>query len=258
LRDANGSFPHLSLEEEETAGRRGAAKSAGWQWAAFAGLLLLASLSLRYAEPVLYRTRLSRRLAEIKGYRDGIPRIERELSFLQYFTENQPPLLDALCAIANAAPPGTRLDAVSMNRRGEVSLRGVMSNPQQAADFRGKLVDSGFFASVVLDEQTPSPDRQRVQFRMSAQWKPNGQRPRISPEPGSGQEHRTNPQPVPVGPSASNASPGPNPSRGAASPPGTDSIKPASPVSGPKVDGSNLPPTAAGTAARPLNPMETR
>jgi hypothetical protein len=58
-----------------------------------------------------------------------------------------------------------------------------MANAQQATDLRSRLIDSGFFATVVLDEQTPTPDRQRVLVRFTAQWKPNGQRPAITSEP---------------------------------------------------------------------------
>ena len=32
--------------------------------------------------------------------------------------------------------------------------------------------DSGFFANVTVEEQTPTPDRQRVNVRISAQEKP--------------------------------------------------------------------------------------
>ena len=44
-------------------------------------------------------------------------------------------------------------------------------------DFRSKLIDSGFFSTISVEEQTPTPDRQKVNFRMSAQWKPAGARP---------------------------------------------------------------------------------
>jgi hypothetical protein len=59
-----------------------------------------------------------------------------------------------------------------MNRRGDLSLRASMQNSQQVADFRSKLIDSGFFANLTVEEQTPSPDRQKLTVRMSAQWKP--------------------------------------------------------------------------------------
>ncbi|MCI0535925.1 MAG: pilus assembly protein PilM [Verrucomicrobiales bacterium] len=157
-----------------------ATHAAHWKWAAAAGLLALASFSLRYAEAFIQKPRLAKQLAEIRTYKQGFPGIERELSFLQHLQTNQPPYLEAALAIANAAAPGTRIESLSMNRRGDLSLRGVLQNPQQAIDFRSKLSDSGFFSSVVLEEQSPAPDRQRVTVRMSAQWKPTGDRPPIT------------------------------------------------------------------------------
>lgn len=183
LSERNGGDLPLVLEVQSQKAGEVVPKPVRWHWAALAGLLILCSFSLRYAEAFLRQGRLARRLNQIRSYRDGLPRIDRELSFLQYIENNQPPLLDALYVIANAAPGGTRLDFVSMNRRGDVSLRGMMPNAQQATDFRSKLIDSGFFNGVVLDEQAPAPDRQRVQFRLSAQWKPNGQRPHVNAPP---------------------------------------------------------------------------
>ena len=72
-------------------------------------------------------------------------------------------------------PPGFDFDALTMNSRGEVSLRGSFRDGQQVADFRTKLIDSGFFSNVSVEEQTPTPDRQKVNVRLSAQWKPAGQ-----------------------------------------------------------------------------------
>jgi hypothetical protein len=61
-----------------------------------------------------------------------------------------------------------------MNRRGEVAWRGSLKDAQQVADFRSKLLDSGCFTNVVVEEQTPTPDRQKLTVRMSAQWKAAG------------------------------------------------------------------------------------
>ena len=89
-----------------------------------------------------------------------------------YLKRTQPPYLDALYVISKAAAGGARFDAVSINRRGEFSFRGFMMNGQQVADFRTKLLDSGFFSTVVVEDQSPTPDRQKVNIRISAQWKP--------------------------------------------------------------------------------------
>jgi hypothetical protein len=47
-----------------------------------------------------------------------------------------------------------------------------MQNAQQVTDFRAKLIDSGFFERVTVEEQVPTPDRQKVNIRITAQWKP--------------------------------------------------------------------------------------
>ena len=78
--------------------------------------------------------------------------------------------------MAKAAPPGTRFDTLSMNRRGELSVRGSIKDSQQLADFRSKLLDTGCFTNVVVEEQTPTPDRQKLTLRMSAQWNAAGGR----------------------------------------------------------------------------------
>ena len=70
-----------------------------------------------------------------------------------------------------------------MNRRGDLSLRGFMRDSQQVVDFRSKLINSGFFSNVVVEEQNPTPDRQKVILRISAQWKqsPGRDSPAIAP-----------------------------------------------------------------------------
>lgn len=67
-----------------------------------------------------------------------------------------------------------------MNRSGEVTLRGSLQNSQQVTDFRTKLIDSGFFAAVSVEEQLPSPDRQKVTVRMTAHWKPIADRIKLA------------------------------------------------------------------------------
>jgi hypothetical protein len=107
--------------------------------------------------------------------------IDREYRFLDYLKKNQPPYLDAVSIIANAAA-AARFDSLSMNRRGDVALRGSMRDGQQVADFRSKLIHSGLFSTVVIEEQTPTPDRQKVIVRISAQWKPGASRESLSIE----------------------------------------------------------------------------
>jgi hypothetical protein len=158
-------------------------RPAPWKWAALAVMLAMGLVSLPFAETFLMKSRLSRRLAALRVERQRLPAIDRELRFLQYLKDNQPPYLEALAIAANSVQPGTRFDSVSMNRRGDMSLRGFMRDSQQVVDFRSKLIKSAFFSSVVVEEQNPSPDRQKVLLRISAQWKttPGRVSPSIAP-----------------------------------------------------------------------------
>ncbi len=145
--------------------------------AAVAVGLALLSLLIPCGEALVLKSHLARKLAATQTDQGRLIIMDHELDFLRYLKENEPPYLDALLVLAKAAPPGTRLDSVSMNRRGEVSVRGSLRDGQQVADLRSKLVGSGFFSAVSVEEQAPTPDRQKVNIRMSAQWKAVGSRP---------------------------------------------------------------------------------
>lgn len=146
-------------------------KETGFRKLAVAAAVLVAAiLLLPYAEAIVLKPFLARKLAALKSDRSRLPAIDKELDFLQYLQQDQPPCLDAVYLFAKSAPQGMRLDSLSMNGRGEVSLRGSMQNFQQLADFRAKLIESGFFSAVSVEEQTPSPDGQKVNVRLSAQW----------------------------------------------------------------------------------------
>jgi hypothetical protein len=177
--EENGSFPSLVLEVASTHDSEKAARPVPWNWAALAGVLVLSSLALRYAEPLLLKPRVTRKLAELKAYRESLPKIERDLSFLQYLKTNQPPYLEPFFVLANSAPAGARIESLSINRRGDLSLRAGMKDGQQVVDFRSKLINSGLFSTVVVEEQAPTPDRQKIVVRITGQWKQNA----IAPEP---------------------------------------------------------------------------
>lgn len=169
----------LNGKEDESVSR-----TANWKLAVMAIVLALASLCFPYAEAGLLKSRLEKKLSTLKGDKARLATIDRELSFLQHLKNTQPPYIDALSVLANASQGG-RLDSISMNRRGELSLRSTMRGAQQVTDFRNKLIQSGFFSAVSVDEQTPSPDRQKFTVRMTAQWKPGSGRERaiIDPSP---------------------------------------------------------------------------
>jgi hypothetical protein len=172
--EENIGAPPLLLQAELKPAARGAFKFAPpvpKLWAIRAAVLLCILLALPYAEALLLKSRLARKLSEIRANQDRLAAIDHERDFLRFIKQNEPPYLDAIYLFAKAAPPGTHLDSTSMNRRGEISLRGTMQNAQQVTDFRSKLIDSGFFDRVTVDEQVPTPDRQRVNIRITAQWK---------------------------------------------------------------------------------------
>jgi hypothetical protein len=138
---------------------------------ALSGVLFAALLLTPSVEALVFGPRLQRQLSHLKSGEPQLAVIDRELNFLRHLQENQGPFLDAVYLIANSAPMGCHIDSLSLNRRGEVSLTGYLQNLNQVGDFRMKLIDTGFFSSVVVEDQTPTPDRQRVNFRMTAQWK---------------------------------------------------------------------------------------
>jgi Tfp pilus assembly PilM family ATPase len=169
--EGKGALPFL-LKGKPIAGTAGAVRRAPWKLCALAAGLACAVLVVPYLEAVMLKPFLAHKLAGLKEGKRNLALIDAEWSFFQHLKQNAPPYLDALFLLAKASPPGGRIDSLSMNRRGELSLRCSMQNSQQVTDFRSKLIDSGFFANVTVEEQTPSPDRQKLAVRMSAQWKP--------------------------------------------------------------------------------------
>ena len=141
------------------------------KWAIAVAFLLVLVLTLPYAEALLLKPFLARRMTVIKAGLGRLATIDQELGFLQFMKQNQPPYLDALYLMAQSAPPGARLESLTMSRRGEVALRGSMRNSQEVGEFRAKLIKSGFFSEVSVDEQVPT-QQQKVNVRMTAQWKP--------------------------------------------------------------------------------------
>ncbi|HZR19121.1 MAG TPA: hypothetical protein VFE51_17670 [Verrucomicrobiae bacterium] len=190
--------PPLVLQLKQAKGTTRMPPREQLKWAGLAAGLLILGMVLPYAEALVLKPHLAHKLAAIKNDQRRLGVIDRELDFLQYLQANEPPYLDALLVLAKSAPPGTRFDSVSMNRRGEISLRGSLHDGQQVADLRAKLVDSGFFAAVSVDEQAPTPDRQKVNVRMTAQWKSPNERVNPPAEPASApNEHKGSASPPP-------------------------------------------------------------
>lgn len=171
--ERGGGLPPMVLGRQSIVIAQAVNPPALWKWAAAAVLLLLGVLAMPYAEAYWRKDALSARLMRIRSQADQLPTIEREYGFLEFLKANQAPYSDALVVIANSAPQGVKLEAVSMNRHGEVTLRGAFPNASQVTDFRNKLIKSGFFQTASVDEQAPIPNQNgRVNLRMSLQWKP--------------------------------------------------------------------------------------
>jgi hypothetical protein len=152
------------------------------QWAAAAVLLALATLLFPYAQALVLKPILEKKLTALQADRGRLAMIDQELDFLKYLKQTQPPYLDTIYLLAKSAPQGTHLDGLSMGRHQQISIRLKMANAQQVSDFRSKLIDSGWFANVMVEEQTPQPDR-RVIVRMTAELKPAEMRKPLAAEP---------------------------------------------------------------------------
>ena len=167
---ASAGEPPLILRYKEPPGRITLDDVKSRKPMILAAVLACAVLSFPFAQALVLKPFLSHHLARLKAGRARLEAIDREIDFLQYLKANQPPYLETLFLMATSAPQGTSFDSVSLGRRGELSLRGKLANAQQVTEFRSKLIEGGWFSSVVVEEQTPTPDR-RVTVRMTAQLK---------------------------------------------------------------------------------------
>jgi hypothetical protein len=130
--------------------------------------LALGALLFPYAEAIVLKPFLERKLAALEADRGRLAVIDQELDFLKFLKQNQPPYLDAIYLMARSAPQGTHFDELSMGRQREISIQMKMANAQQVTDFRSKLIESGWFTNVMVEEQTPTPDR-RFSVRITAE-----------------------------------------------------------------------------------------
>lgn len=174
---AGGSPPPLlSLRIKQAEGPGPSTRSFPRRQVALAAGLLLLVLLFPYLEALFLQPRLARRVATMKAGNTNFAIIDRELAFLRHLELNQAPHLDAAFVVAQAAPQGARINTLSVNRNGEIALNGFLQNLTQVGDFRLKLIQSGFFSSIVVEDQTPTPDRQRINFRITGRWKPAAER----------------------------------------------------------------------------------
>lgn len=202
------------------------------KWGALAALLLAGILALPYVEAVILTPGLAARVEALKSRRDRLDVIDRQVEFLRYLKQNQTPYLETLVVLGKCLPPGSKLESLNLNRKGEMALRVSMRQPPEVTGFRTKLTESGFFASVVIEEQSPSPDRQKIQVRIGGQVQPAHLRQGLKilePEPAPSTPTMSGgPAPGMPAPPASGPVPGPGPAPGR--PPGMSPRPPGMPV----------------------------
>jgi hypothetical protein len=155
------SFSQLDFSQAET--RR---------WLIRGVALLVLLLIFPFAEALLLKPLLAQKLDTLKTERQKfVSVVEPEMQFLQSLKQSQPPYLDTIYIFSKAAPPGTHLDSISLDQHGEITVKATLQSVQQVMDFRSSLIDSGFFANITVEEQSPVPNQQKVGVRMTAQWK---------------------------------------------------------------------------------------
>jgi hypothetical protein len=154
---------------------RASARPLDRRWLALAAALAVGFFGLRYGGPLLRQPALETALVEAAAAKAALPAVDRELDFLRAIEKAQPAYLNGLVALADATPRGTRLESLRMNSRGEFAFSATLQNPQQANDLRTKLIDSGIFSNVVIEEQSPTPDQRQAKIRLRARWNPSSE-----------------------------------------------------------------------------------
>jgi hypothetical protein len=246
---SNSASPPLLLQSNGGQGTARPIRPSVWKWAAAAVILALGALFFPYAEAIVRTPFLEKKLAALEADRGRLATIDQELDFLKFLKQNQPPYLGTIYLLARSAPRGTRLENLSLGRRQEISIRLKLGNSRQVTYFRSKLIDSGWFANVMVEEQAQSSDR-RLSVRMSAALKPAESRKLITAEPPGAKSDQPSDEPDPGMPM-----PMPEP---------TMMMPPSQPMAPPVQVAPAPPPQApdAGTPpiirrrARPLNPPD--
>ena len=141
-------------------------------WLTRGAALLVLLLAFPFAEALLFKPLLARKLDGLKSERQRfVSVVEPEMRFLQSLKQSQPPYLDTLYIFSKAAPPGLLLESVTINQQGNITVKATMQTAQQLMDFRSEPIGSGFFANITVEEQSPVPNQQKVGVRLTAQWK---------------------------------------------------------------------------------------
>ena len=161
------SLPFIRVAEDKPEqARRSPRREQLGALAPLAGLLLL-SVFLGGVEPALRRRDLEAQLAA-RGSASS-PALDNEIALLETVAARGAPALEALASIAAAAPSGVRVDLFTVSRAGELSVRGRAPSASAIGELRQRLQASGRFNAVAVDEETPRPEKNEVEFRLTAQ-----------------------------------------------------------------------------------------
>jgi len=161
------------------------------RWLLRGAALLVLLLLFPFAEALLLKPLLARKLDTLtREKQQFVTLAEPEMQFLQSLKQSQPPYLDTLYVFSKAAPPGLHLDSLTMDQHGDIQVRATMQSADQVMAFRSKLIASGFFANITVEEQ--SPNQQKVSVRMTAQWKSAGLRPAVKIDPSPDEPGKSN------------------------------------------------------------------
>ena len=227
--ELNGTI-HLDVQTAPNGRGKTMAGAPGRFWIILAAVLVMVFVGLagygRYGGAFLQSELLDQRIGYLGQRLLWVPRNERELSFLAHLEASQPPILEVITVIARAAPPGTTFTSFSLNRQGELAIQGSLPNFQAAGAFRAQCNASGWFSQVVLQDQSPSKDKSRVDVRFTARLKPQDARP-VLEDPKPGEEppeappvQETMPSVIETPPPPSEAGPSPSPAEGPPRPAG--------------------------------------
>src|SRR5436190_13502639 len=109
-----GRSPLIIRGKQVNGGAR-AVRATPWKLCVLAVGLACGVLVVPYLEAVILKPFLARKLTALKEGRRKLALIDAEWGFFQHLKQTAPPYLDALYLLAKAAPPGARIDSLSMN-----------------------------------------------------------------------------------------------------------------------------------------------
>ncbi|MDC0325317.1 hypothetical protein OAM01_01005 [bacterium] len=137
------------------------------RWAAMLIMLVIVALLARRIEPSLRSSKLEGQLIEYREQKNFLPEIDRELSFLEHVQQKTIPYMDLVGLLAAKSVSGFQLESLEMSSDRRVQVRGSLPQNAHPEDLRAKLLESGWFEQVVLDEQTPDKNKRNVTVRVS-------------------------------------------------------------------------------------------